>query len=236
MGLAERLRGKFSCRKFPQILPTATSDNRDVNKGLAFLALSFYPQLLNISMCNHTIMERKEHIKALFFNYNTKHWHFEALVEESGLSRAQTNAWLKRLVNEGMIKRVKPKEKMPYYTACYDAPAFLMQKRLYAYKLFEVSGFLEHLMQLKKAKTIIIFGSFARSDWHNESDIDLFIYGNANDFEKGYYEKKLKREIQVFHYQNKQTIKRLEPTVIPNILAGIHVKGTIEPFEVRASA
>lgn len=187
-------------------------------------------------MLNHTIMERKENIKELFFNYATKQWHFEELVKKSGLSRAQTNKWLQRLLKEKLIKKVKEKNKMPYYIAQYNNPAFQTQKKIYALFQFEKTGFLEHLSTLKDAKTVIIFGSFARADWHNESDIDLFIYGKADEFKKGLFEKKLKREIQVFQYENRAMLKRLEPSVIPNILAGIHVKGTIEPFEVSLNA
>lgn len=181
-------------------------------------------------------MERKENIKELFFNYATKHWHFEELVRKSGLSRAQTNEWLQRLMKEKLIKKIKEKGKMPYYLAQYQSPSFQVQKRVCALLQFEKTGFLEHLSALKNAKTVIIFGSFARADWHHESDIDLFIYGNADDFEKGYFEKKLKREIQVFQYEDTITLKRLEPSLIPNILAGIHVKGIIEPFEAALYA
>jgi predicted nucleotidyltransferase len=183
----------------------------------------------------HTNMQKKDNIKGLFFNYATKQWHFNELVKKSGMSRAQTNTWLKRLVKEGLIKRIKPKKKMPYYTSNYESRKYKTQKRLYALAWFEKAGFLEHLSSLK-SKTIIIFGSFARADWHDESDIDLFIYGNADAFEKGCFERKLKREIQVFHYQNVHEIQRLDPTVIPNILSGIHIKGNIKPFEVRINA
>jgi predicted nucleotidyltransferase len=183
-----------------------------------------------------TIMQRNEYIKELFFNYSTKHWHFEELVNQSKLSRAQTNEWIQRLLKERLIKRVKKRNKMPYYIAEYNTPSFHIQKKTYALLQFEKTGFLEHLSTLKDAKTVIIFGSFSRADWHNESDIDLFIYGKAQDFEKGLFEKRLKREIQVFQYETPAMLKRLEPSVIPNILAGIHVKGTIEPFEVSLHA
>ena len=178
-------------------------------------------------------MEKKENIKGLFFNYSTKHWHFEELIKRSGLSRAQTNQWLKRLTKERLIKKIKTKGKMPCYIANYENIKFNTEKKLYALTQFEKTGFLAHLSSLKKAKTVILFGSFARSDWHNESDIDLFIYGNADNFKKGSYETKLKREIQLFNYEDKKELKRLEPAVIPNIIIGLHIKGGIEPFTVK---
>lgn len=181
-------------------------------------------------------MRPKENIKELFFNHPTKRWHFDALVKQAGLSRTRTNEWLKKLTREKLIKKIKPKGKMPYYVANYSNIKFKTEKKLYAFQQFEKTGFLAHLSSLRKVKTVIIFGSFARSDWYHESDIDLFIYGDADDFEKGYYEKKLQREIQVFHYKNKKSLKRLEPAVIPKIMAGLHVKGDIEPFRVSVSA
>ncbi len=180
-------------------------------------------------------MRQKENIKELFFNYSTKHWHFDDLVKKSGLSRTSTNKWLKKLTKEELIKKFRPKGKMPYYIANYTNVKFKMEKRLYAFQQFEKTGFLEHLSSLPKAKTVIIFGSFARADWDYESDIDLFIYGNADEFEQGKFERIFKREIQLFEYEDPQKLKRIE-NVIPNILAGIHVKGKIEPFTVSIHA
>ena len=179
-------------------------------------------------------MNAKDDIKYLFFNYPTKHWHFAELVTESKLSRSRTNAWLKKLVKEQLIQRFKPKSKMPYYIAT-QSPKFKAEKKLFAMNQFVKTGFLEHLASLH-ATTIIIFGSFSRWDWSNESDIDVFIYGNADNFEKGHFEKILHREIQVFHYSNIKSLKRLDSNVIPNIMAGIHIKGTIEPFMVSINA
>jgi len=180
-------------------------------------------------------MQEKDDIKALFFNESTKHWHFEDLVTKSGLSRGQSNAWIKRLQKEKCIFKIKKKGKMPYYISNYNNPEFKIKKKLFALQQFKQSGFLAHLSSLK-AETVILFGSFARSDWNSESDIDLFIYGNADDFNKGFYEKKLKREIQVFNYQDKKALKRLEPAVLNNIAKGMYIKISKEPFEVHISA
>ena len=176
-------------------------------------------------------MRRKDTIRGLFFNHPTKHWHFEEILLQSKLSRASTNLWLKRLVDWKLITKIKVKGKMPYYIANYTTDSFKGQKKLFALKQFEESGFLAHLGSLN-AKTVIIFGSFSRADWHCQSDIDLFIYGDAHDFEKGYYEELFDREIQVFNYQSRKEIKRLEPSVLPRIMTGIHIKGHGEPFKV----
>lgn len=191
---------------------------------------------LNISMHNHTTMERKENVKFLFFNNSTKQWHFNELVEKSKLSRAQVNEWIKLLLKEEMIKRIKLKGKMPHYIANYENSSFKAQKRVYALALLEKSGFLAHLISLEKAKTVVIFGSMARWDWHDESDIDLFIYGNDDDLEQGKYEIKLNREIQVFNAKDKEGLKKLPNGLLKSIATGYFVKGGLDFAEVKLNA
>ena len=66
-----------------------------------------------------------------------------------------------------------------------------------------------------------------------ESDIDLFIFGDDAEFQKESYEAKLHHEIQVFAYQTKNEVKRkLDPAVIPNIVKGFLITENLEPFEV----
>ncbi len=176
-------------------------------------------------------------MKELFFNDTLRRWHFEALLRESGLSRERVHYFLKELLQEKFVIRVKKKGKMPYYLADRDSAKFRSEKRLYGLTLLEQSGLFENLNSSKGIKTAILFGSFARGDWSKSSDIDLFIYGDDREFQKGFYETKLHRDIQIFTYQDKKTLKKnLDPTIIPNIAKGFFITGSIEPFEVRVNA
>ena len=178
-----------------------------------------------------------EIIKAIFFNDTLKRWHFEAIVKESKMSRERVNYFLKQLVKEEFIKRIKPKGKMPYYLANRESPKFRTEKRLFGLNLIEKSGLFEHLNSLKNIKTAILFGSFARGDWSKSSDIDLFLYGDDQDFDKGNFENKINREIQLFSYKNPKKIKqRLDPKLLPNIVKGFNIKESLEPFEVVINA
>lgn len=174
-------------------------------------------------------------IKELFFNQPTKHWHFGQLLKEAGLSRAQTNQWLKKLLKENHIKRIKPKGKMPFYVANYEHPHYQNSKRLYALQQLYQSGFLDYAASLEKAKTIVLFGSFSRSDWYKESDIDLFVYGDIDYLNLGPYLSKLHREVQLFAGKTEKDLQRMGPALLRNILKGITLKGTI-PLEVIKNA
>lgn len=179
---------------------------------------------------------KENDVLELFFNYATKHWHFESVLKESNVSRQQTSKWLNRLIKEKIIKKVKLKGKMPYYIGDWDSPSYHNKKKLYAMSKFYETGFLDHLSTLQKADVVVIFGSFARSDWHKDSDIDLFIYGSADEFEISKFEEKLKRDIQVFEFKSLKKLKENAENLIPPISRGMVIKGNLEFKEVSMNA
>jgi predicted nucleotidyltransferase len=182
-----------------------------------------------------TKMMQKNTVKELFFNEPSKHWHFDNLKTKSGLSRTRTNAWLKKLQKDGLIKRVKPRGKMPYYQANHSSPGYRNAKRVFAFTKLQESGFLDYISSLEKAETVILFGSFARWDWYTESDIDIFIYGNMNHLQLGQYLSKLHRDVQIFAGKDENDLRKMGPALLRNILKGIILKGTI-PMEVFKNA
>ena len=173
----------------------------------------------------------KEKLKIVFFNESLRHWHFEVLKKSTNMSRERLHHYLKELQKENFIQKIKPKGKMPYYITNRNSSKFRKEKCIYGLKMLQ--ELFEHLTNCEGIKTAILFGSFARGDWSKSSDIDLFIYGVDKEFEKGMFEKKLKREIQVFIYNNPTTMKKeLDQNLIPNIVKGFHITESIEPFEV----
>lgn len=182
-----------------------------------------------------TKMKSKENdILELFFN-SSKHWHFEEILEKVKIGRPQLARWLKVFQKEGIIKRVKKKGKMPYYVHDFHNPKFDIRKKLYAQQKLASSGLLDHLASLKKAKVVILFGSFSRSDWYKDSDIDIFVYGNDEDFEQGKYELKLHRDIQVHTAKNISELKKMYK-MLPYILSGHFVKGYMQELGVEVHA
>ena len=130
---------------------------------------------------------------------------------------------------------VKNKGKMPYYLQDFDSPEFQQRKRLFTIKLLAESGLLRHLATLKEAKVVILFGSFSRSDWHDESDIDVFIYGDDSEFEAGKFSAKLGRDVQVHTAKDRKDLKRIGK-MLPYIIMGDFIKGSIEDLGVDVSA
>lgn len=169
----------------------------------------------------------------LFFEETLRQWHFEDLIRNSKLSRERVHHFLKELQKEKLIQRYKPRGKQPYYLANHLSTKFRFEKRLYGLSLLEQSGLFEHLASNSKIKTAILFGSFSRGDWGKSSDLDLFIYGDDTEFNRGKFEKLLGREIQLFSYSNLEKIKSsLEPKVISNIAKGFYIIEDYSPFQV----
>lgn len=184
-----------------------------------------------------TIMKSKENqILELFYNHPTRQWHFEEIVQEAEMARSKVDSWLKRLIQEKVIKKVKFNNKMPYYISNYESPEYKIRKKIFAFNQLYESGLLNHLYTLKKAKTIIVFGSFSRSDWSEDSDIDLFVYGDPEDLKIAGYELKLHREIQLFICKNNQELEKFGSGLIKNIIKGNMIKGDLDFIEVKANA
>lgn len=175
---------------------------------------------------------KEERILELFMNEPTKHWHFSKIVETSGVSVNITGKWLRRFQKDKIIKRIKPKGKMPYFTGNYEEPEFMSRKKWYALQKLYETNLIQELQRLKNAKTIIIFGSYVRTDWNTESDVDVFVYGESENFRFGRYWKGLgfqgqSREIQVHTFHTKKEMKEIKSGLLKNVLRGYVIKGDI---------
>ena len=168
---------------------------------------------------------KESNVLDLFFNEPTKYWHFKDIVKMAKISEQRANYWLKQFVKRKIIKHVKPKEKMPYFIAEYNYPEYRNKKKLYALNRMLETGLLNKLQSLKNAKTVVIFGSFVRSDWNTNSDIDVFIYGDPEDLRFG--TRWSGREVEVHTCRTKKNIKEIKSNLINNVVKGYFVKGNI---------
>lgn len=180
------------------------------------------------------MMSKEENVLELFFN-SGKHWHFKEMLEKAQISRRQLANWLKKFEDEGLILRIKEGGKHPYYKHNFHDPRFQNRKRLYALQKLTQSGLLDHLASLEDARVVILFGSFSRADWYGDSDIDIFIYGNDDAFEQGTFERRLKRNIQVFNAANRRDLQRFDK-MLPVIMGGDFIKGSIHDLGVDVCA
>jgi predicted nucleotidyltransferase len=178
-------------------------------------------------------ISKENNVLELFFNNPIREWHFKEIIKESKVQKSSAAIWLRKFQKENIIKHVKPKGKMPYYIAAYNNQIYYNKKRLYGLSLLSNSGLIDELQQLKKANTVVIFGSFARGDWHINSDVDVFIIGDSEKFKYGKIWKGIgisnkTREIQVLNYRTKKDLKKIRTGLIKNIINGYFIKGGVQ--------
>lgn len=184
-----------------------------------------------------TIMQSKEErVLELFFNYPTKEWHFEEIVRSAKIARSKAAEWLKLFVKDGIVLKIKEKNKMPHYRSAHESAVYRNRKKLFAHMKLYTSGFLTHLSSLPKAKTIILFGSFSRSDWYKESDVDVFIYGDPEELNIARYESKLHKTIELFICENIEKLSEYSEGFIKNIIKGTLIKGDLDFIRVTPNA
>jgi len=155
-----------------------------------------------------------------------KQWHFDEITKKAGVSRTVANKWLKKYLSKGLITYVKADGKFPYYSVGEKNNAYYAQKKFYALEKIHESGLLAELLSLN-AKLVIIFGSMIKGDWYKDSDIDIFIWGNIQNFNKNLYETKLQRRIEFHIFKKKAEIKMVQTGLIENVANGYVVKGDI---------
>jgi predicted nucleotidyltransferase len=179
---------------------------------------------------------KEDDVLELFFDNPTREWHFEEFLTEIEISRGKLDDWLKKFLKAGLIKKIREKGEMPYYISNHGYNVYKNKKRLFALNKLYDSGLLNHLSSLEDAKSVILFGSFARSDWYKNSDIDIFIYGSSRGLKIVDYELKLHRDIQVFTCASITELKKFGDGLIRNIIKGNLIKGDIDFIKVDVNA
>lgn len=167
-------------------------------------------------------------LKLILENSPLKQLHFEELAREAKVTKAVANKWLKKYVQEGLIKHVKENGRFPYFTVGSNNPFYYSLKRVYALEQLHKSGLIPKLLSLTTAKTIILFGSIVKGDWYKDSDIDIFVFGDISDFDKNIYELRLQKTIELHIFQNKEEIDEVKTGLIRNIINGYIIKGQIQ--------
>ncbi|MBS3074713.1 nucleotidyltransferase domain-containing protein [Candidatus Pacearchaeota archaeon] len=135
----------------------------------------------------------------------------------------------KELEKESILTTIKIGN-VNFYTANRGSEKYLLEKKLYNIKKIYESGFIEYLKNELSNPKIVLFGSFAKGEDTEESDIDLYVETPSKkkvSLEK--FEKLLKRKIQVFWYKNLNKISN--PHLANNIINGITLNNYIEVFK-----
>src|SRR3989338_8155160 len=117
-----------------------------------------------------------------------------------------------------------------FYTANRTNNKFLLEKRLFNIKQIHDSKLIEHLKQELINPSIILFGSYAKGEDVENSDIDLYIETlSKKEIRLSKFEEILKRKLQLFRYRNIKNVSNAH--LANNIVNGITLNGFVEVFK-----
>ncbi len=175
-------------------------------------------------MIRKSIIER---IKEYFMLNPTAKLRVRQIEREAKAALPSAIKSAQELEKQGMLKSTIISG-VKFYSADRTSKHFMIEKKLFNIKQLYASGLIDHIAQEYGNPTISAFGSYARGEDVEDSDIDLYIETPKKDINLEKFESKLKRKIQVFSYKKISNVENKE--LANNILNGITLNGFVEVF------
>lgn len=168
----------------------------------------------------------KEKMKEYFFVNPTVQLRVRHIEKTLSLPLPSVIRYAEELKKEGILKQDKISN-VVFYSADRASKSFILEKKLFNIKSLYTFGLVEYLISNYHNPAIFLFGSYAKGEDIEKSDIDLYIETSKTEkinLEK--FEKKLNRAIQVFTYKNINQVENKE--LANNIINGISLNGFLE--------
>ena len=144
--------------------------------------------------------EKIKNLIEFFFKNPYIEIHLRDLSRRLKLSPYATKIYVDYLIKNKLILEDK-RANLRYLKANMQNILFRKLKLVYSISLISKSGLLDYFYkESQKISSIVLFGSVARAEDDNNSDIDLVIIGAKKDLDLSEYEKKLKKEINLHSF------------------------------------
>lgn len=167
-----------------------------------------------------------------FINEPEKEFHVRELAKRVKKSPTTISKYLKQLEKENILLSEKKFNHL-FFKANNEYPTFKDRKLLYNLQKIRSSGLIEYVSKIYNPEAIILFGSFAKAEDIDKSDIDLLVITPVKkeaNLEK--YEKNVNHKIQLFLNSKKDIddMKNKNPKLLNNFINGIKIYGYWELF------
>ena len=172
----------------------------------------------------------KQKLREYFFVNPTAKCRVRTLETELELPLPSVIRYCRELEDEGILKTERIGN-VVFYTADRASGKFLLEKRLHNIKSLYESGLVDFLKEEASNPAIIVFGSYARGEDIESSDIDMYVETPSTRTGIHIPERfgnEPKRRIQLFVHKNAAEIKNKE--LANNILNGTILNGFVEVF------
>ena len=170
----------------------------------------------------------KQQIKGYFFLNPTAKLRVRQIEREVKVPLPSAIRYAKELEKEQILKSTLVAG-VKLYSADRTSKIFLLEKKLFNISNLHTTGFVNFLIAQYNNPTIVVFGSYAKGEDIEKSDIDMYIETSSKlKNNLGSFEEKLKRTIQLFNYKNIRKIKNKD--LANNIVNGFTLNGFVEVF------
>ena len=174
------------------------------------------------------MLEKYNRYKLLkvFLDSPTDSFRLREIARLTEISPPSVMNYLKEFEKEGLISK-QIKRGIPFYIALRESLEFILYKKISIFFELNQCGLVSYLWDKLSPQAIVLYGSFAKGESIENSDIDLFILGKDKDLDIKNFEKKLNKKI---HPLFKQSLKEMPNELKNNILNGIILKGYLKAF------
>ena len=170
----------------------------------------------------------KERIKEYFFVNPTAKLRVRHIESTLKLSLPSVIRYCKELEQERILTTVKTGN-VVFYTANRADENYILEKKLFNIRQIYKSGLVEYIKKTLNNPPVILFGSYAKGEDTEASDIDLYIETlSKKNIALERFEKILQRKIQVFKYRKIKDIPNIY--LANNIINGITLNNYVEVF------
>ena len=150
------------------------------------------------------------------------------LSRNADLAPTSVKNYLSELEKERLILERKTRAQgYPVYAANRDHDSYKFYKKIDLLLRIKTSGLLRDLQDTFMPGAIILFGSAARGEDTEQSDIDLFVEAKKENFETDRYEKILRRKINLLFERD---FHKLSKELKNNLLNGTILYGYEKVF------
>ena len=170
----------------------------------------------------------KKEIKDFFFTNPTTKLRVRQIERSVKVPLPSVIRYTTELEKGGILKSTAIAN-VKFYSADRISKTFLIEKKFSNIKMLFLSGLMDFLVKELSNPLIIVFGSYAKGEDVENSDIDLYVETSVkNEIMLDKFEKKMQRRIQIFKYKKIQDIKNKD--LANNIINGIILNGFLEVF------
>lgn len=162
----------------------------------------------------------------VFLDSPTESFRLRELSKLSRIAPLSVMNYLKEFEKESLITRFM-KRGIPFYRAVRDDKKLTLYKKISIIYELNDCGLVDKLWDSLSPDAIILYGSYAKGESTEESDIDIFIIGKEKKIDLAEFEKKLNKRV---HLMWESDIKKIPAELKNNIINGIVLKGYLKVF------